>query len=160
MACSCKPTPWLTCKNVGMQRQKTEKNLNLCLGNMDMTMCKRIFMSCWGWNCNGKTSNKEDYLKMKTASKIKTISKMKMTSKMKTTLTSEDNLKKWWGVVDWVPKQHIQPLIPLKVANDTLVWPIWTFPCWVGSGQVGLARFGPIVIMRLSQPFSKAGALA
>ena len=54
------------------------------------------------------------------------------------------------GVVDWVPKQCFQPLLPLKVANGTLVLLIGTIP----------ARVGPIVIIRLSQPASRAGAWA
>ena len=46
-------------------------------------------------------------------------------------------------------------LIPLKFAYGTLVLPIRTIPARVGSGRVG-----PIVIITLSQPASRAGALA
>ena len=62
---------------------------------------------------------------------------MKITLKEDDDLKNEDNLKSWWGLVDWVPKQCFQPLIPLKVANDTLALPIETIPVWVGLGRVG-----------------------
>ena len=49
----------------------------------------------------------------------------------------------------------MQPLMPLRVAYGTLVSPIGTI-----LGRLGSGRLGPIVIIRLSQPASRAGALA
>ena len=60
---------------------------------------------------------------------------MMTTLKNEDNLRNEDDLKSWLGVVEWVPKQCFQLLIPLKVANDTLALPIETIPVWVGSAR-------------------------
>ena len=62
---------------------------------------------------------------------------MKTTLKNEDDLKNDDDLKSWWGVVDWVPKQCVQPLIPLKGAIDTQALPIETILVWVGLGRVG-----------------------
>ena len=60
---------------------------------------------------------------------------MKTTLKNEDDLKNDDDLKSWWGVVDWVPKQCVQPLIPLKVAIDTQALPIETISGRVGTGR-------------------------
>ena len=77
---------------------------------------------------------------------------MRTTSINKDNLKNEDELKKGWGVVDWVPKQWFQPLIPLEVAHWCLFGTI--------TRRLGSARLNPIVIIRLSQLASRAWAWA
>ena len=62
---------------------------------------------------------------------------MKMTRKNEEDL---DDLKKLLGVVEWVPKQCFQSLIPLKDTIGSLVLQIGTIPVWVGSGRFGSGR--------------------
>ena len=52
------------------------------------------------------------------------------------------------GVLDSVTKHCFHPQIPLKVANGSLALQLGTI----------LGRVSPIVIIRLSQPASRAGA--
>ena len=80
---------------------------------------------------------------------------MKTTLRNEDDLKNEDNLKSWWGVVDWVPKQCVQPLIPLKVANESLELQIGTIPGRVGLGRV---RSDQSKSDYKAQPASKAGA--
>ena len=81
---------------------------------------------------------------MKTTSKIKRTPKMKMTSK----------------IIIWRRTQRMMPLIPLKFTNCILVMPMGTIPGRFGSVWVGSGGVGPVVIIRLSKPASRARALA